>query len=132
MRLIFDLYVHERIGLRRIAKELAERGITRKMAHKFLPVPSKRCWKIPSTKATTVAAKSEKLDMGERYVRRDLPESEWVMYKDPSIPAIVSEELWNEAAQIRMERKAKFKEEVSMPCNQGIYRYSGKNHQRIC
>ena len=30
VRLIFDLYVHERMGLRRIAKELAERGITRK------------------------------------------------------------------------------------------------------
>lgn len=126
VRLIFDLYVHERMGLRRIAKELAERGITRKDGTQIPPRTIKTVLENPKYKGYYCGGKSEKLDMGERYVRRDLPESEWVMYKDPSIPAIVSEELWDEAAQIRMERKTKFKEEVSMPCNQGIYRYSGK------
>ena len=126
VRLIFDLYVHQRMGLRRIAKELAERGITRKDGTQIPTRTIKTVLENPKYKGFYCGGKTEKLDMGERYVRRELPESEWVMYKDPSIPAIVSEALWDEAAQIRRERQEKFREEVSAPCNQGIYRYSGK------
>lgn len=126
VRLIFDLYVHQRMGLRRIAKELAERGITRKDGAQIPTRTIKTVLENPKYKGFYCGGKTEKLDMGERYVRRELPESEWVTYKDPSIPAIVSEALWDEAAQIRRERQEKFREEVSAPCNQGIYRYSGK------
>lgn len=126
VRLIFDLYVHQRMGLRRIAKELAERGITRKDGTSIPTRTLKTVLENPKYKGFYCGGKTEKLDMGERYVRRELPESEWVMYKDPSIPAIVSESLWDEAARIRKERQAKFREEVSAPCNQGIYKYSGK------
>ena len=126
VRLIFELYVHQRMGLRRIAKELAERGITRKDGTQIPTRTIKTVLENPKYKGFYCGGKTEKLDMGERYVRRELPESEWVTYKDPSIPAIVSEALWDEAAQIRRGRQEKFREEVSAPCNQGIYRYSGK------
>ncbi len=126
VRLIFDLYVHQRMGLRRIAKELAERGITRKDGTQIPTRTLKTVLENPKYKGFYCGGKTEKLDMGERYVRRELPENEWVMYKDPAIPAIVSEALWDEAAQIRKERQGKYREEVSAPCNQGIYRYSGK------
>ncbi|WP_367925187.1 recombinase family protein [uncultured Ruthenibacterium sp.] len=126
VRLIFDLYVHQRMGLRRIAKELAERGITRKDGTQIPTRTLKTVLENPKYKGFYCGGKTEKLDMGERYVRRELPENEWVMYKDPAIPAIVSEALWDEAAQIRKERQGKYREEVTAPCNQGIYRYSGK------
>lgn len=126
VRLIFDLYVHQRMGLRRIAKELTERGITRKDGTQIPTRTLKTVLENPKYKGFYCGGKTEKLDMGERYVRRELPESEWTTYKDPSIPAIVSEALWDEAARIRKERQEKFREEVSAPCNQGIYRYSGK------
>ena len=126
VRLIFDLYVHQRMGLRRIAKELAERGITRKDGTQIPTRTLKTVLENPKYKGFYCGGKIEKLDMGERYVRRELPENEWVMYKDPAIPAIVSEALWDEAAQIRKERQGKYREEVTAPCNQGIYRYSGK------
>lgn len=126
VRLIFDLYVHKRMGLRRIAKELVERGITRKGGTQIPTRTLKTVLENPKYKGFYCGGKTEKLDMGERYVRRELPESEWVMYKDPAIPAIVSEALWDEAAQIRRERQEKYREEVIAPCNQGIYRYSGK------
>lgn len=126
VRLIFDLYVHQRMGLRRIAKELAERGITRKDGTQIPTRTLKTVLENPKYKGFYCGGKTEKLDMGERYVRRELPQNEWVMYKDPAIPAIVSEALWDEAAQIRKERQGKYREEVSAPCNQGIYRYSGK------
>ena len=126
VRLIFELYVHQRMGLRRIAKELAERGITRKGGTQIPTRTIKTVLENPKYKGYYCGGKTEKLDMGERYVRRELPDSEWVMYKDPSIPAIVSEALWDEAAKIRKERQAKYREDVAAPCNQGIYRYSGK------
>lgn len=126
VRLIFDLYVHQRMGLRRIAKELALRGITRTNGTQ-IPTRTIKCiLENPKYKGYYCGGKTEKLDMGEKYVRRNLPESDWVMYKDPTIPAIVSEALWNEAARIRAEKQGKFNEEVSAPCNQGIYPYSGK------
>ena len=126
VRLIFDLYVHKRMGLRRIAKELVERGITRKDGTQIPTRTLKTVLENPKYKGFYCGGKTEKLDMGERYVRRELPQNEWVMYKAPAIPAIVSEALWDEAAQIRKERQGKYREEVSAPCNQGIYRYSGK------
>ncbi|MCI2047409.1 MAG: recombinase family protein [Faecalibacterium sp.] len=126
VRLIFDLYVHQRMGLRRIAKELALRGITRKDGTQ-IPTRTLKCvLENPKYKGYYCGGKTEKLDMGEKYVRRDLPESDWVMYKDPTIPAIVSEALWDEAARIRAAKQEKFNEDVSVPCNQGIYPYSGK------
>jgi len=126
VRLIYDLYVHQRMGLRRIAKELAERGIARKDGSQIPTRTIQTVLENPKYKGYYCGGKTETLDIGERYVRRTLPESEWVMYKDPSIPAIVSEALWDEAARIRKERKSKFREDVSVPCNQGVYRYSGK------
>ena len=126
VRLIFDLYVHKRMGLRRIAKELVERGITRKDGTQIPTRTLKTVLENPKYKGFYCGGKTEKLDMGERYVRRELPQNEWVMYKAPAIPAIVSEALWDEAAQIRRERQEKYREEVIAPCNQGIYRYSGK------
>ena len=94
-------------GLRRIAKELAERGITRKDGTQIPTRTLKTVLENPKYKGFYCGGKTEKLDMGERYVRRELPENEWVMYKDPAIPAIVSEALWDEAAQIRKERQGK-------------------------
>lgn len=126
VRLIFELYVHQRMGLRRIAKELAERGVTRRDGTQIPTRTIKTVLENPKYKGFYCGGKTEKLDMGERYVRRELPESEWVTYKDPSVPAIVSEELWDEAARIRREKTEKYRAEVAAPCNQGIYRYSGK------
>lgn len=126
VRLIFDLYVHQRLGLRRIAKELAQRGITRKDGTLIPMRTVKTVLENPKYKGYFCGGKSEKLDIGEKYVRRDLPESDWVMYKDPTIPMIVSEALWDEAARIRTEKQTRFNEIVSSPCNKGIYLYSGK------
>lgn len=123
---IFDLYVHQRMGLRRIAKKLANQGLSRKDG---TSIPTRTINTVlcnPKYKGYYCGRKTEKLDMGEKYVRRNLPESEWVLYRDESIPVIVSEELWDEASKIRLEHLHKYHEEVSRPCNNGIYRYSGK------
>jgi hypothetical protein len=53
-----------------------------------------------------------------------LPESEWVMYKDEKIPAIVSEELWDKAHGLLTSRSARYKETGLRTQNR--YAYSGK------
>lgn len=126
VRLIFHLYVHERMGLRRIAKELALRGNHRSDGTD-IPTRTISCvLENPKYKGFYCGGKTEKIDVGERYVRTPLSEDKWVMYRDSSIPAIVSEELWDAAAAIRAARKREHATDVKNPCNQGIYRYSGK------
>ena len=53
-----------------------------------------------------------------------LDESEWVTYPDPNIPAIVSEELWNQANEIFKKRSARTK--AYGVGYQSKYPYSGK------
>jgi len=125
VRLIFDLYVHERMGLRRIARELAVRGLTRGGT----PIPMrtiKTALENPKYKGFYAGGKTQTIDLGERSVRRPLPAEQWVVYRDPAIPAIVSEALWNEAEEIRKSRAQTYRETVKAPCNRGKYRYSGK------
>lgn len=126
VRLIFELYVHERLGLRRIAKELTKRNLTRRDGTKIPTRTIKSVLENPKYKGYFCGGKTVKVDAGDRYIRRELPQEDWVMYKDPDIPAIVSESLWDAAARIRQERQREFQEAVSAPCNQGIYTYSGK------
>lgn len=126
VRTIFELYVHQRMGMRRIAQRLAELGLTKSDGSQIPTRTIKYVLENPKYKGFYCGRKTVKLDVGEKYTRRDLPEDEWKMYKDPTIPSIVSEALWDEAAKIRAEKNAKYRQEVSAPCNQGIYRYSGK------
>ena len=53
-----------------------------------------------------------------------LEESEWVMYPDPNIPAIVSEELWDRANAIFKQRSREVRTKSTSYHNR--YAYSGK------
>lgn len=131
VRQIFDLYVHQRLGLRTIAKRLSEQGLTRSSGTAIAVPTIKSVLENPKYKGYYCGGKTEMLESGDKYIRNLLPQDEWVMYKDPDIPAIVSESLWDAAARIRQERYNKYRHEVSAPCNQGIYRYSGKIESNI-
>ena len=126
VRMIFDLYVHQRMGMRRIAQRLAELGLTKSDGSQIPQRTVQFVLGNPKYKGYYCGGKTVKLDTGEKYTRKNLPENEWIMYKDPTIPAIVPESLWDEAAKIRAGKNAKYHQNVSAPCNQGIYRYSGK------
>ena len=55
-----------------------------------------------------------------------LDESEWVTYPDPSIPAIVSEELWNRANVLYKRRREEMKSHSSGISFHNRYPYSAK------
>lgn len=126
VRLIFDLYVHNRQGLRAIEKELACRGMTRRDHSPIRSTTIGTVLKNPKYKGFYCGRKSRKIDVGERYVRQALPPSEWQLYPDPHIPAIVSPELWDEAAKIRRERSLHSAHGTTSPLNGGSYAFSGK------
>ena len=56
----------------------------------------------------------------------DMDESEWVMYPDPSIPAIVSEELWDRANALYKERRKEMMSKSSGSSYHNRYPYSTK------
>ncbi len=126
VRLIFDLYVHERKGLRAIEKELSVRGLTRRNHTPIKATTIGTVLKNPKYKGYYCGKKTQKIDVGERYVRRNLPQSEWILYRDERIPALVSEEIWDEAARIRSARSSQSGRCASSPRNQGSYPYSSK------
>lgn len=126
VRSIFDMYVHEKCGLRRIAKRLAESGATRTDGGYIAIRTIQTVLANPKYKGFYCGGKTEKIKLGDRNVRRYLPEDEWVMYPDPNIPVIVPPELWDEAEKIRKERSKEYSETVGVACNIGKYRYSGK------
>ena len=125
VKLIFELYVHERMGLRRIAKVLAERGMLRNDGTQISTRSIKTVLENPKYKGFYCGRKTKKSDLGDRYSRRALPQEDWLVKRDDKIPRIVSEELWDAAARIRAEKAEQYHREVSAPRNQGLYKYSG-------
>lgn len=124
VRAIFDLYVHKRMGLRAIRRELQQQGLTRSDGSYLCETTIANILDNPKYKGFFCGGKSEK--SAEHNKRTLLPQNDWVMYRDESIPMIVSPELWDEAARLRKSRREKFDQQVQMPCNEGKYRYSGK------
>lgn len=126
VKLIFELYVYENMGLRKIAKELVQRNLFRKDGS---PIPVRTIKSVlenPKYKGFFCGRKTEVLDMGERCLRKELPAEEWVTYRDKSVPAIVSEELWDKAEQIRKRKRSQQNSASAVADFKGNYRYSGK------
>lgn len=124
VRAIFDLFVHKRMGLRAIRRELRRRGLTRSDGSFLGETTIANVLDNPKYKGFFCGGKTEKSADHKR--RISLPPDRWVIYEEASIPAIVPPELWDAAARLRKRRRAKFQQSVSVPCNEGKYRYSGK------
>jgi DNA invertase Pin-like site-specific DNA recombinase len=123
VRQIFEMYVNEGIGLRKISQRLWEQGITSSQGNPFNITTMKNILLNPKYKGWYCANKSKSLDY-KTHQTVQLDESEWIMYPDASIPAIVSEELWDKAnAQIKA-RGQKFKDSGAVTST--VYAYSGK------
>jgi len=123
VRLIFDLYANQRLGFRKISRILYDRGITSSKGNLFNTRTMTNMLNNPKYKGfyrgnitTSVDYRTKKSIF--------LPESEWIMYRDENIPAIVSEELWDKAHALLQTRSNKFKDSGARTHNR--YAYSGK------
>mgnify|MGYP002533290153 FL=1 len=125
IRIIFDLYGNQRLGTRTISKRLMELGYTSREGNAFNTLTIRHILENPKYKGWYCGNKSQSVDYRtKRNILLD--ESEWVTYPDPSIPAIVSEELWNRANALYKKRREEMKSHSSGLSFHNRYPYSAK------
>ena len=125
IRIIFDLYGNQRLGTRTISKRLMELGYTSREGNAFNTLTIRHILENPKYKGWYCGNKSQSVDYRtKRNILLD--ESEWVTYPDPSIPAIVSEELWNRANVLYKRRREEMKSHSSGLSFHNRYPYSTK------
>lgn len=125
VRLIFELYATENLGIRAIANELTERGYLNTNGNPFSFSTIKNIIVNPKYKGYYCGRKSNKYDYRNND-RKLFDKKDWVMYKDEEdVPPIVSEELWEKANKILSKRSNNLKSDNPISYN-NKYTYSGK------
>lgn len=123
VRQIFDLYANHGLGLRKISQVLYEQGITSSRGNQFNTRTMTNMLNNPKYKGYYCGNKTTCIDYRTKETLF-LPESEWVVYKDENVPAIVPEGLWNKAHAILQERSQGLRQSGAIFHNR--YAYSGK------
>lgn len=125
VRLIFDLYATQNVGMRGISRRLDELGVKNNNGNPFSFSTIKSIITNPKYMGFYCGNKTHKYDY-KLQDRKYLDQTQWVMYKDEdSVPPIVSEEIWQKAngiLRIRSEKQAS----GDKTSYQNKYPYSGK------
>jgi site-specific DNA recombinase len=125
VRRIFHLYANEEMGIRRISQTLYDEGFTSRKGNAFNVLTIRHILENPKYKGWYCANKSRTVDYRSKR-KIFLDQSEWVMYPDPAIPAIVSEELWDRANALYRRRSKEMMAHGSAAGFHNRYPYSGK------
>ncbi|MBR2895879.1 MAG: recombinase family protein [Oscillospiraceae bacterium] len=125
VRIIFDLYANKGLGVRRISLALFDMGYTSREGNEFNVATIRHILTNPKYKGWYCGNKTQNVDYRTKR-KVFLEESEWVMYPDPTIPAIVSEELWDRANAIYKERSREIMERAPGASYHNQYAYSAK------
>ena len=125
IRLIFHLYVNEHLGVRRLSQRLYDMGYRSREGNEFNVLTIRHILTNPKYKGWYCGNKTQSIDYRTKK-KAFLDESEWVMYPDPAIPAIVSEELWDRANAIYKARSAEYAAHANGASYHNRYAYSGK------
>ena len=125
VRIIFDLYGNKHLGMRTISKELEKLGYTSRQGNLFNTLTIRHMLENPKYKGWYCGNKTQTIDYRTKK-KAFLDESEWIMYPDPTIPAIVSEDLWNRANALYKERRKEVMDRGSGVTFQNRYPYSTK------
>ncbi len=99
IRKIFELYATGKFGFYKLAMELHKQGIDNYKGNIYDKDTLKRIIQNPKYKGFYRGHTTETIDYRTKQ-RIYIPVEEQIIYKDESIPAIVSEELWNRANEI--------------------------------
>ena len=125
VRRIFDLYANQQMGIRRISQALLDEGFTSRKGGPFNVLTIRHILCNPKYKGWYCAGKSQTVDYRSKR-KVFLDEDEWVLYPDPAIPAIVSEELWDRANALYKRRSEQMRQHQSGAAFHNRYPYSGK------
>lgn len=125
VRFIFEQYATGKYGIRRLSQAMYEKGYTSREGNEFNVLTIRHILTNPKYKGWFCGNKTQSLDY-RSHKTAFLDESEWVMYPDPSVPAIVSEELWDRANTLYKARSQECREHMSAAGFHNRYPYSGK------
>ncbi|MGM9651301.1 MAG: recombinase family protein [Faecousia sp.] len=125
VRTIFTLYADEGLGVRRISRRLLELGYTSREGNAFNTLTIRHIIENPKYKGWYCGNKTQSVDYRTRK-KAVLDASEWVMYPDPAIPAIVPEALWDRANALYRQRSTQSRQHSSGAVFHNRYPYSGK------
>lgn len=125
IRTIFDLYANKGLGVRRISLALFDVGYTSRMGNEFNVATIRHILTNPKYKGWYCGNKTQTIDYRTKR-KIHLDESEWITYPDPTIPAIVSEELWDRANTIYKQRSKEISERAQGASYHNHYAYSSK------
>lgn len=123
VKLVFEMYATGQYGIRKIAQELTRRGYTSLLGNAFNQRTIKHMLTNPKYKGWYCGNKTQSLDYRTKK-KAFLEEHEWIMYPDPNVPAIVSEELWDRANAVFKQRSLAAR--TKSTSYQNRYPYSGK------
>ena len=125
VRLIFEMYATQNIGMRTICNELENLGYVNTNGSKFSFSTIKNILVNPKYKGYYCGNKTQKYDYRSSE-RKNFDQDEWIMYKDEeTVPAIVSEELWDKANRVLAKRSELMKSDNPKGYT-NKYPYSGK------
>lgn len=127
IKIIFDRYANTTDGLSKVSKYLFSLGYKSKIGKRIDTTILTRIIKNPKYKGYYCGNKSKVLDYKTKK-KKNLNESDWVIYKDnDNVPPIVSEELWERANRKLKMRQDSFANRVeNKKVFQNRYTYSGK------
>ena len=107
IRIIFDLYANENLGVRAIAKILSESGLRNTNGNPFSFSTIKGILVNPKYKGFYCGNKTHKVHFLSNEIAY-VPKNEWVMYENhEKVPPIVSAQLWDKANRKLKERSEK-------------------------
>ena len=128
IRLIFETYVSENIGVHRLGFKLFEEyGVTNYSGKPIAGTIIKNIIRNPKYKGYFCAHKETTVDYHDRK-RKRLKRDEWIVYKDnETCPPIVSEELWDKANEI-LDARSKKHDQINKNNKYNKFPFSGLMH----
>ena len=128
IRLIFETYVSENIGVHRLGFKLFEEyGVTNYSGKPIAGAVIKNIIRNPKYKGYFCAHKETTVDYHDRK-RKRFKRDEWIVYKDnETCPPIVSEELWDKANEI-LDARSKKHDQINKNNKYNKFPFSGLMH----
>lgn len=125
VRMVFDLYANQSMGVRTISNRLTELGYKNSNGNPFSYSTLSGIIKNPKYKGYYCGGKTNKYDYKLKD-RKNIDPDQWVMYQDEeNVPPIVSEKLW-ERANLIIEKRAQAQRGEEPSGYHNKYPYSGK------
>lgn len=120
VRELFELYATDEYSMKQIEDLFWQKGYRNRNGNKIAHTTMSNTISNPKYKGYYVGNKVKIVDMFTKK-QHFLPPEEWVMFKDETgeiVPAIVSEELWEQANKVLVRRSKDVKKRQNL-CNHG-------------